>query len=79
MGGAVHLYQGEELVHFQARFLLSLVAQRVGHDGVGVGQVVAQRKGDGLAGRRGHCKLPLEGHKQSRLCLQKAMRVCARV
>lgn len=73
MSRAVHLYQGEKLVHFQARFLLSLVAPHVGHDGLGVGQVIAERKSDRLAGRRGHCKLPLEGHKQSRLLLQKVI------
>lgn len=73
MSGAVHLYQVEELVHFEARFLLSLVAQHVGQDGLGVGQVIAERKSDRLAGRRGHCELPLEGHKQSRLFLQKAI------
>lgn len=73
MSGAVHLYQREELVQFQACFLLSLVAPHVGHEGLGVGQVIAERNSDGLAGRRGHRRLPLEGHKQSRLLPQTAI------
>lgn len=67
MIGAFHLYQGKKLVHFEARFVLGLVAQQVGHDGLGVGQVFAERNSNWLAGRRGHCELPLEGHKQPRL------------
>lgn len=63
MGGAVHLDQWDKLVQFQGCVLLVLVAQEVGQDGLGVRQVFADRKGDGLTGGRGHCGLPLEGHK----------------
>lgn len=70
MSGAVHLYHGVKLVQLEGCFLLTAVAEHVGHDGLGVGRVFAERNSDRLAGRRGHCRLPLEGHKQSGLFLQ---------
>lgn len=84
MIGALHLYQGEKLVHFEARLVLGLVAQRVGHDGLGVGQVFAERNSNWLACCRGHCELPLEGHKQPRLSSKgdsnvKEVHDCARI
>lgn len=71
MSGAVHLYQWEKLVHLKASLLLSPVAQDVGQDGLGVGQVFAEGESDRLTGRRGRCILPLEGNKQSRLFYSK--------
>ncbi|KAK2493776.1 hypothetical protein MC885_016331 [Smutsia gigantea] len=46
---ALHLHQWVELVYLQARILLVRVAQQVGHDGLVVRDVRAQRDGDGLA------------------------------
>lgn len=67
MGGAVHLYQWDKLVHLEAGGLLGHVAQDVGQDGLGVRQVFAEGESDRLTGHGGHCVLPLEGHKQSKL------------
>lgn len=48
VGGAFHFDQGEELVHLHARVLLLLVVQNVGHDGLVVGDVHAERDRDRL-------------------------------
>lgn len=71
MSGAVHLYQRDKLVHFKAGLLLSAVAQDVGQDGLGVWQVFAEGESDRLTGGGGHCGLPLEGYKQSKLFYSK--------
>lgn len=70
MGGAVHLYQREKVVHLKAGGLLGPVAQDVGQDGLGVRQVFAEGESDGLTGHGGHCAVPLEGHKQSKLVFE---------
>ena len=59
MSGALHLDQGEELVHLHPRLVLLLVAQQVGDDGLVVLDVGAEWDGDGLTLAVGHLHQPL--------------------
>lgn len=43
------MHERRKCVHFQGSIVLIFVAQDVGHDGLGVGQVFAERNGDRLA------------------------------
>lgn len=43
------MYERRKRVHFQRSIVLIFVAQDVGQDGLGVGQVFAERNGDRLA------------------------------
>lgn len=43
------MYERRKRVHLQGSIVLIFVAQDVGQDGVGVGQVFAERNGDRLA------------------------------
>lgn len=42
------MYERSKRVHFQGSIVLIFVAQDVGQDGLGVGQVFAERNGDRL-------------------------------